>query len=119
MREGKIEKVGKKSSVLDRLQATKEEEEAKKVQDKLYRSPWEHIIPEDLIEENKALFDLFSRGEFEAAQVKALAVKEKIKLIKDESKRDSNERFLYWIDDKIQKELEKKQTKEFNQQDNT
>jgi len=113
MKEGKFEKIK-----ANKIQAFIEGKIQKSEGDPT-PSPLRMVDSEQLIPEAEELFRLFKAGELEAAQVKVQEIKEKIEKIKDSKKRNSNESFVQFFDHEIEKQLENKQTKEFNEQDNT
>jgi len=113
MRESKLEKIK-----INPIQAFIENE-IEKSKDDPNPSPLRMIKVKELISEAEELFSLIEKKEFEAAHAKVDEVKEKIEKMKDSEKKNSNESFVRFFDDKIAKALENKQTNEFNQQDNT
>ncbi|MFZ5559734.1 MAG: hypothetical protein ACOZAL_02995 [Patescibacteria group bacterium] len=114
----KTRKESKEKSVVEKLKEFKEEEMKKMKEDKTYRSPWLHIEPEHLTEDVQDLYAHFDKGEYEPAKGKLEEVSEKIKGIKKEDVKSSNERFVHWIDDQIGEKLANKELKEDKEKDN-
>ncbi len=95
------------------------DEKIKKSEGELTPSPLRMVDMALLIPEAKDLFRMFADGNFEAAGPKLRVVLDKIKEIKDATKKDSNLKFVRSFDHEIEKGLEIKTTGEFNDQDNT
>jgi hypothetical protein len=113
MKEGiekNITKKENKKTTLERLKEIKEKEEEAIEEDKLLHArSWEHINPKLLIDQCRELFDLFSRGDYESlstAKDKLPLIQKEINKIKDKDQKNSNQEFLYWIDDKIARALQ-------------
>lgn len=81
------------------------EKEMKAIEeDKLHPRVWEHIDPDKLIGECREIFELYLKGDTDSlnsALNKIEAVKIETEKMKDKKAKDSNERFILWIDDKV------------------
>ena len=101
-------------------EARKKEIEAEK-KDKNYRSSLGFlnvVDPDELIVENLLFFEHLSKGEFDAAAGMIKDINEKIGRIANKITMTSNAEFIKGYDNIVQQEMNRKETMEFNAQDN-
>lgn len=105
MREGR-KKIKKEQTVEEKLTAFKNAETKAIEDDKLlHDKSWENIDPNHLIGECKEIFGLFLKGDLDSlssAKNNILVAKEETAKIKDKEKRESNDAFIKWVDDRIE-----------------
>ncbi|MBU4285184.1 hypothetical protein KKF60_01330 [Patescibacteria group bacterium] len=97
------------------LTAFKEKEMKAMEEDKLHPRAWEHINPDKLIKECQEVFYLYKNGDSDSlnsAMNKIEAIKIEMEKMKDKKTKDSNERFIQWIDDEVKKALNTALTQE-------
>lgn len=111
----------KKEEEKNPLIVFKEKEMKAIEEDKLHPRVWEHINPDKLIEQCQEVFDLYKKGDSDSlnsASNKIEAIKIEIEKMKDKKIKDSNQRFIQWIDDEVKKALDTAFTKEELEKDN-
>ncbi|HUT96269.1 MAG TPA: hypothetical protein VMW82_01750 [Candidatus Paceibacterota bacterium] len=97
------------------LTAFKKKEMKAMEEDNLYPRAWEHINPDKLIKECQEVFNLYKNGDSDSlnsAMNKIEAIKIETGKMKDKKTKDSNERFIQWIDDEVKKALNTALTQE-------
>lgn len=112
----------KKEEEKNSLIAFKEKEMKAIEEDKLHPRAWEHIDSDKLINECQEVFDLYKKGDSDSlnsALNKIEAIKMEMEKMKDKKTKDSNERFIKWIDDRVKEALDTAFTKEELEKDNT
>jgi hypothetical protein len=93
----------------------KKEKQAKEDNEK---SPWLLINPELLIPEVVKIFIHYNREEYKSAKSVLESSKELVEKISNKEKRNSNEKFLKMIDDKIIIALDRQEAEEQEAKDN-
>jgi hypothetical protein len=106
MREGKkLEIKPETLKVENSLLVFKEREMRAMQEDKTYPRAWEHIDPNKLSKKCQEVFDLYKKGDYDSLTF-ALSIistiKEEIKVMKDKDTKNSTQKFIEWIDDKVQ-----------------
>ena len=105
MREGK-EKIKREQTIEEKLAAFKDAETKAIEDDKLlHDKSWENINPNHLIDECKEIFGLFLKGDLNSlsnAKNNIPVAKGEVAQIKDKEKRESNDAFIKWVDDRIE-----------------
>lgn len=104
--------------IMDRLEEHKEKEEKAMDDDRTYFSQWKHIVPKDLTEEAQKVYEAYINDKVNLASVEFKTAQEKLEEIKNKKVKDSNEKFLSWIDGEIDQMRSKKVSEEQRQKDN-
>jgi len=108
----------REKTIEEKLEAIKKDDLERMKENKIYRSPWLHIEPSLLTEDSRDLFSHFEQGQFDIAQGRIEAIREKIEKMKDEEAKSSNEKFIQLMDNKIAEEIATKELKEEKEKDN-
>ncbi len=105
-------------SVAERLEELKQKEIKRMEEDPTHGGPWKNIEPGHLTLEVQKLYDLLENSQLDVIRDKFREAGEKVEKMKNGKTKDSNTKFLQWMNGRINVELSKKILKDQREKEN-